>query len=186
MKAKSITAQEHTPGPWSFGIVVPGEPNEIFGSRTVEAPYDGESQTVAFVHPSTTGEGSTKIDADERDANARLIAAAPEMLNALTAARHYLSKRNLGKPAESLALSINSAIAKAKGNLVNSNHLPVSGSSIPNWQECQKWLMENGEVVSMANRGQVGEAAWAIWRQAFARGLFEGERLQREKGGVRC
>lgn len=64
-----------TGGPWTTGDVMPGEPDTICGTRTVDAPYDGEMQTVAFVHPSTTGEGSTWTDARERDANAALISA---------------------------------------------------------------------------------------------------------------
>lgn len=66
-------AEEHTPGPW----VVEGEGWEygVYREPTVVAGHyaDYEPRTVA----------SVRVGLDETDANARLMAAAPEMLAAL-------------------------------------------------------------------------------------------------------
>jgi hypothetical protein len=51
-------------------------------------------------------------------------------------------------------------------------------SQIPDWRECQRWLMENGHVVTKMKQGQMGEAAWEIWRRAFARGLWAGQNIK--------
>jgi len=65
------------------------------------------------------------IDSQEQDANARLIAAAPDMLAALRSAADFIKDRDGGDPStetgwksdEYLAewLRINAAIAKAEG-----------------------------------------------------------------------
>jgi hypothetical protein len=90
--------QEATPGPWKVGDVVPGEPDQINGTRLVGAAYDAEDQVIAFVHPSTDGQGSCWLEAQERDANASLIALArtalPAVLQALAEARGEVETAN--------------------------------------------------------------------------------------------
>ena len=73
MKIKEAT--KHTPGPWELKTDMQGNDGEVFVSK------DGR---LAWVFP--RNEGNTKkkdlwkfVD-PERDANARLIAAAPELL----------------------------------------------------------------------------------------------------------
>ncbi len=76
---------KHTPGPWigagpSFGDPLPRYINEIV---TVEEDEHGGVETICrlpFNH----------LDA-ENEANARLIAAAPDMLDALIVAREFIS-----------------------------------------------------------------------------------------------
>lgn len=98
----------HTPGPWKFDAVMPGEPDNLCGTRCVSAEYDAEDQAIAYVHPSTTGEGSCWLEAEERDANARLIAAAPDLLEACKLAHREL---DTGPGLEACG----NAIAKADG-----------------------------------------------------------------------
>ncbi len=54
----------HTPGPWRY----------MSGTHSL---YDGDGRAVALVY------GPRGIDCSRRDANARIIAAAPELLEAL-------------------------------------------------------------------------------------------------------
>lgn len=105
---------EHTPGPWEY---VPSTANhgpyvsngwgagDICDCYTMSKPSElavcngGTSQPIPFQH-------------EEADANARLIAAAPEMLDALEQAQEWLSKWGSAEP--QLAV-IEAAIAKATG-----------------------------------------------------------------------
>lgn len=64
----------HTPGPWTYGGTSAGTPTAIMHP-------DGRTQiALAMV---CHGQLSAEIDTDEADANARLIAAAPAMRDAL-------------------------------------------------------------------------------------------------------
>lgn len=84
-------ATKHTPGPWALdddGFVY------------------GEGFIVSDPH------SSPEIDLDEREANARLIAAAPELLAALEWALDDPDSEILG---EEWANAAQAAIAKAKG-----------------------------------------------------------------------
>jgi hypothetical protein len=87
---------KHTPGPWeSFGAAVHAENGReiIFGQHN-------------------TRSGS----AEERDANAELIAAAPEMYEALGYARRLLESYDpLGAAEYSVLENIRAALAKAEG-----------------------------------------------------------------------
>ena len=91
---------KHTPGPW---VVV--------GSRTkyVEARLVGSlMQEVAACGPTLADEGYGQ----QQEANARLIAAAPELLRAAIAA---LTIVNNAYPYGSIASDLRAAIAKAEG-----------------------------------------------------------------------
>ena len=92
---------KHTPGPW-FAV---GYQVEI------------ESETVADICTTNAhlfGQGGLHDDARAM-ANARLIAAAPEMLRLLAVARDSLEVSNFEGEEDQLLAAIASVIAKAKG-----------------------------------------------------------------------
>lgn len=64
---------KHTPGPWTITVYPPDD----YGAEDLCAYIDGNRKHVAHCMPP---EGTSK---ELRDANARLISAAPEMLEAL-------------------------------------------------------------------------------------------------------
>lgn len=90
----------HTPGPWALRR----------GHSVVEI------RTVAgLAVAQTTSDAYWQSFSAEADANARLIAAAPEMLEALKQAREYL-RYSLGSTSETNPYpAIDAAIAKAEG-----------------------------------------------------------------------
>lgn len=69
---------KHTPGPWEIGL----RESAYAMERTIEADAINSGAPLAIIR----GDGSTK----ENEANARLIAAAPDMLEALKLARNSL------------------------------------------------------------------------------------------------
>ena len=84
----------HTPGPWKLQTETPRRPASVI---------DTSDQIVAEVF------GYSR---DSRKANARLIAAAPEMLEALRHALDYVTDSELQVDVEA---TIRTAIAKAEG-----------------------------------------------------------------------
>lgn len=85
---------KHTPGPWE---VVNGL--DVFtglGARNAAgveaAENDGWHIADCDMGPSSTREGEADIPHAEKLANARLIAASPDLLTTLIALREYLSK----------------------------------------------------------------------------------------------
>lgn len=100
--------EKHTPGPWWE------EPDSYQVPRIWARMSDGEACDVAC----TEGDGS--IPFDERRANARLIAAAPELLEACEFALLELSLKEGDKVLgasqwEEFKCKAKAAIAKAKG-----------------------------------------------------------------------
>lgn len=100
-----------TPGPWTVGRKLPGEGILISGA---------DGAPVAVVADETTGYGQLYgLPADE---NARLIAAAPDLLEALKVAERLLTE-HLGRLSvkthfheiNQLENTIRAAIAKAEG-----------------------------------------------------------------------
>lgn len=77
-KSSNAFKSKHTPGPW-----------EVFAaSRERENPgIEGDSGTYSVVMFGGPGEGIQGRTRDERDANAKLIAAAPELLTLLAKAK---------------------------------------------------------------------------------------------------
>ncbi len=94
---------EHTPGPWPIELTGDGK-RIIVGKGLVEGPNGYE---VAEVY-------SDDCDPNEADANARLIASAPELLEALQVMLDEAKERG-GALSNGEKLGC-SAIAKATGN----------------------------------------------------------------------
>jgi len=102
---KSISTQKHTPGPWKFKVFRATE--DTFNHCIIaNARYDGRFVEVARVF-TISDDG---IAGSESSINARLIAAAPDLLAACEAAIAWMGERNYAILAE-----LSSAIAKAKG-----------------------------------------------------------------------
>lgn len=95
----------HTPGPWEVGGPYPGVSVIVCvdGGCGGDAPEPPLYEPICIVDSRKTGEQSAQALAD-----ARLIAAAPEMLEALKVAQDILNFR--GEPNE----IIDNAIAKAE------------------------------------------------------------------------
>lgn len=120
----------HTPGPW---FVAGSEPENLFGSSIGSEIVDANGFSIAEAprlvlkngwenDPRTTGHWGTDPwshfdrTPDEIAANARLIAAAPEMLAALIDAKRQLEIYEQEATGETFNdLEINAAIAKATG-----------------------------------------------------------------------
>lgn len=94
-----MTQTQHTPGPWQYWPSIgqvnrPGDPNQI-----CNIPPNGD-----------------KKPADENDANARLIAAAPELLEALEMVVNIATHPKATKAdIKRIAEEARAALAKAKG-----------------------------------------------------------------------
>jgi hypothetical protein len=69
---------KHTPGPW-FVIV------EESSFHVCQSPFEGAVLEVAIVDPVEDVDGVVQISLERAEANARLVAAAPKMLEALKA-----------------------------------------------------------------------------------------------------
>lgn len=107
---------EHTQGPWEHHAILSNSENDK-GFRVMA--HDGRDgrMWIADVSPVINNErGETS---EEGKANARLIAAAPELLEALVAAVNYLSRLppfpDRGVDVEAVRLLGVAAIAKAEG-----------------------------------------------------------------------
>lgn len=107
---------KHTPGPWT---VLPEEVDRDY--IRVRGTRLGERYKVANV-PTVTGRGVPAREADETRANARLIAAAPELLEALEVLEAYVANNIVtdyptGIDIEGTAFQrARAAIAKATGS----------------------------------------------------------------------
>lgn len=86
---------KHTPGPWEVTANPSGHPYQIYAPRGIN--MQAITRWGAISMPSS----------DEGKANARLIAAAPELLDALTYARRFLN------PTDHDTTFVDSAISKA-------------------------------------------------------------------------
>lgn len=97
---------KHTPAPWKHkGARIV----KCRHKKTDKDPYDF---TIAQVMCFCSGD----FDGQEQRANATLIAAAPELLEALYKAETYFSEYAAETPAsEHMLINIRAAIAKAKG-----------------------------------------------------------------------
>ncbi len=113
MTTKATGSAKHTPGPWQY---LEGE-NDLPVIRAQKSRDKGYGVTVASVAVSP-------FPAAERKANARLIAAAPELLEAAQSLIAYLDREAQGEQSaqdiarQSLADLLRAAIAKATGQEV--------------------------------------------------------------------
>jgi hypothetical protein len=109
-KEKTMNA-EHTPGPW--------QRDRASGLKCDVRAENGRK--VALTWGLGCGDNYREKYRAECDANAHLIAAAPELLEAMESARRdYIDKHGIAIPEEQgnypLLVKMNSAIAKAKGD----------------------------------------------------------------------
>lgn len=97
-----MSAAKHTPGPWE--ACEPGAYSDFDGRSSVIL---GDDMRIAVVQG----------DSDSDIANARLIAAAPDLLEAAQAALTICERSNTGAAGE-IAVLLAPAIAKATGSQV--------------------------------------------------------------------
>jgi hypothetical protein len=114
------TTTPHTPGPWAVNICNENGPSlDSFYLSTAAQTWDGnEEERIVCRFP--TGTGQFSDTGRENLANARLIAAAPQMLEALRAALEamgdtYDARDAAGTEGEQLRDQIAEAIAAATG-----------------------------------------------------------------------
>ena len=100
-----MTNATHTPGPWTMAK----RQNGIAIEHREEKPYGWAQSEVALVYPLAMPDRKTG------DANARLIAAAPDMLAALEEMAAQLGGGNDFEKWEAAKAQMIVAIAKAKG-----------------------------------------------------------------------
>lgn len=81
-----MNTQKHTPGPWTVGNIK--QSNRPDAHFPIEAFYDSDGErfraTVAEI-PTWSFDGVTDANREEHIANARLISAAPDLLDAVQA-----------------------------------------------------------------------------------------------------
>jgi len=100
-----MTDGKHTPGPWCIEGKADGG---FLISEGVNSYGDGPERYVGVIKADRTGE--------LREADVRLIAAAPDLLEALIEAREMLREYEAAATGEHFnSLKINAAIAKATG-----------------------------------------------------------------------
>jgi hypothetical protein len=91
----------HTPGPWEVGSEGNGKPGYVYCNNSL-----GSAVAIVFGKPLRL----TVFSPEEEEANARLIAAAPDLLAALKFAQSII-----GHPDDAGSQLIADAIAKAEG-----------------------------------------------------------------------
>lgn len=113
---------EHTPGPWEFDPDNTGKTYDVcYGIYSYPDPQGWAGPTVA--HVPIRSHGRVPVNEEGARANARLIAAAPDLLYALKAMRDrwhdYHDAHHLTRPVTvgaGIALELaDNAIAKAEG-----------------------------------------------------------------------
>jgi hypothetical protein len=98
---------QHTLGPWSVSPVG----RSVYGHRS-EVSYDGSPYTPRICDCIFGGKGDEQLAA-----NAHLIAAAPELLEALEMIHRVMIQRNIGEDEREVADAAWAAIQKAKGGV---------------------------------------------------------------------
>lgn len=104
----------HTPGPWS---VFSNRFRQTLGMNAVTHIFGANGGSALFSHYyAIDDENKPYENWDEVDANARLIAAAPELLEALKSARWMLTRDYIDPQKMEIIEKVNSALEKAEGN----------------------------------------------------------------------
>ena len=98
---------KHTPGPWSWCAVGWEEPSGAFDIEATTA--DGRHVIIASRY-------DWQHRVEESEANARLIAAAPELLEALRGLRRWMGPCGLDEEIDAAMRAADAAIAKATGD----------------------------------------------------------------------
>ena len=101
---------KHTPGPWKFEFEVDSE----CGCATAIVHFDADNNQML------TCDCASKEEQQELEANARLIAAAPELLEQLKLVQAYLSTKG------QVWTGIDAAIRKAEGTKPPPKYLVTS------------------------------------------------------------
>ena len=101
--------QQHTPGPWTYQRLQPYMKGCSIGTGDLAIPTAGTLIATAW----NTTKGLSGPQDAETEANARLVAAAPELLEAAKVAHRWLSS-GLRKH-EAIRELLRAAIAKATG-----------------------------------------------------------------------
>jgi len=89
MEGETMSETKHTPGPWSLEHWDYGEGRPDETMPTICTDDTAVAQVLAIFRPDDADHGES-----ERDANARLIAAAPDLLAACEAAFNYVNVPN--------------------------------------------------------------------------------------------
>ena len=103
----------HTPGPWKFGTSQSGWSYTIHISQSDDAPYTPNYSDVGYIIQTCAGESQSI-----QEANARLIAAAPDLLAAAIAAEkavNILWVSHHANRSDAVLEQLGAAIAKATG-----------------------------------------------------------------------
>ncbi len=128
----------HTPAPWKIRIAgtLSGRGPEVY--REGEHYDDGSEFVIADCGCSEATGGQSgrwrrTSDAEVIDANARLIAAAPELLEALKEVPAWFEEWNveIGAAEETLLDRVNAAIATAEGSVSTRTSHPESAAQPP-------------------------------------------------------
>lgn len=100
---------KYTPGPWTVASNYPNAKTAICHSSPL--------QKLASAHSDVqiTGAGTQVISPEEAEANAYLIAAAPELLDACKAAEAELEQWTMAAGVDAILEVVRAAIAKAEG-----------------------------------------------------------------------
>lgn len=102
---------EHTPGPWACDAVMSEAMHDII--LDYEIPGAGRPIVIASVYVDEQGGEHPTIK--QANANARLIAAAPELLAACETVSEMFTRFGLTAPDQSVIGKVRRAIAKAIG-----------------------------------------------------------------------
>lgn len=100
---------QHTPGPWSLCSAPASDP---YTARNVVAD---NGETVATIASGYHHEQPFTLSQDEARANARLIAAAPDLIAALSAIRAACTRIEDDEEIDAAKALADAAIAKAEG-----------------------------------------------------------------------
>lgn len=101
----------HTPGPWTFSQSAQYGDTRFYVAQADGAPYTPHYSDVATLIAETVNDERKSI----QEANARLIAAAPELLDALRYVVAVYDKGTCGSTVEMAFDRARAAIAKAEG-----------------------------------------------------------------------
>lgn len=113
MNPNTMSTAKHTPGPW----FVPTPSQDAFGDYVIQSGSNGGYGVIATTNPKGI---------EHPEANARLIAAAPDLLAACKAAYEVIHQDALTDPADKspeynpmikLAAQLRNAITQAEGEL---------------------------------------------------------------------